>query len=280
MADGDRPCQAEPVTDTVLTTRPAPGVTLLSLHRPERLNAMTAELVQDLHDALDAVARDRACRVVILTGSGRAFCAGLDLAGYGTPPGADGDGTTLALATQQHIASLVGHLRAVHQPVIAAVNGPATGGGLALVLGSDLRIAAASARFSAAFVKIGVSGCDIGTSWLLPRLVGVGPAHEMMLTGRIVESAEAARLGLVLDVVEDGLLLDRCLEEARLVLANSPFGVRMTKETMWASLEVPALEAAIALENHTQLLCVGSDDQAEAVAAFLGKRPPRWAPTG
>jgi enoyl-CoA hydratase len=183
----------------------------------------------------------------------------------------------VALATQEEIAGLVLHLRRIPQPVIAAVNGAAAGGGLALVLGSDIRLAAASARFSAAFVKIGVSGCDIGTSWLLPRLIGAGAAHEMMLTGRLVEAEEAARRGLVLEVVDDAALAGRALEEARLVLANSPLGVRMTKETMWASMEVGGLAAAIALENHTQLLCLGSDDQREAVAAFLEKRPPRWA---
>jgi enoyl-CoA hydratase len=184
----------------------------------------------------------------------------------------------MALATQKHIASLITHLRHTRQPIIAAVNGAAAGGGLALVLGSDIRIAAKSARFSAAFVKIGVSGCDIGTSWLLPRLVGAGHAHEMMLTGRNVESDEAARLGLVVDVVGDEELMERCLNEARLVLANSPMGVRMTKETMWASLETPGVEAAIILENHTQVMCLSADDHREAVTAFLEKRPPRWAP--
>jgi enoyl-CoA hydratase len=216
---------------------------------------------------------------VVLTGAGRAFCAGLDLTGYGTPAasvdtGAGPLGT--ALATQEEIAGLVVHLRRVPQPVIAAVNGAAAGGGLALVLGADIRLAAASARFSAAFIKIGVSGCDIGTSWLLPRLVGAGAAHEMMLTGRLVDAEEAVRRGLVLEVVEDGAVLDRALAEARLVMANSPLGVRLTKETMWASLEIGGLAAAITLENHTQILCLNSPDQREAVLAFLEKRPPRW----
>jgi enoyl-CoA hydratase len=182
----------------------------------------------------------------------------------------------VALATQEEIARLVLHLRAVPQPVIAAVNGAAAGGGLALVLGADIRLAAGSARFSAAFIKIGVSGCDIGTSWLLPRLIGAGAAHEMMLTGRLVEAEEAARRGLVLEVVPDETLQARALDEAALVLANAPLAVRMTKETMWASLEIAGLSAAIALENHTQLLCLSSSDQHEAVRAFLEKRPPRW----
>jgi enoyl-CoA hydratase len=269
------------MSETVLLTRPEPGVALLILNRPERLNAMTAELVGALHDRLDEVADDPATRVVVLTGAGRAFCAGLDLTGYGTPaatvdPAAGPVG--VALATQEEIAGLVIHLRRVPQPVIAAVNGAAAGGGLALVLGSDIRLAAAGARFSAAFIKIGVSGCDIGTSWLLPRLIGAGAAHEMMLTGRLVDAGEAARRGLVLEVVEDGTVVDRALDEARLVMANSPLGVRLTKETMWASLEIGGLAAAIALENHTQVLCLNSADQREAVLAFLEKRSPRWAP--
>jgi enoyl-CoA hydratase len=269
------------MSDTVLCTCPEPGVALLTLNRPERLNAMTAELVGALHDRLDEVSDDPSVRVVVLTGAGRAFCAGLDLTGYGTPAAAvDAEAGPLgvALATQEEIAGLVVHLRAVPQPVIAAVNGAAAGGGLALVLGADIRLAAAGARFSAAFIKIGVSGCDIGTSWLLPRLVGAGAAHEMMLTGRLVDAEEAARRGLVLEVVDDGAVLDRALAEARLVMANSPLGVRLTKETMWASLEIGGLAAAITLENHTQILCLGSTDQREAVQAFLEKRPPRWAP--
>src|SRR4051812_43396726 len=168
---------------TVLVSRPSEGVTQLTLHRPDRLNAMTAELVQGLLDAFDLVAADPACRVVILTGSGRAFCAGFDLGGYGdlpgdeTPAGGRGGGKVQSdMAMQQHIASLVPRMRSLPQPIIAAVNGAAAGGGLALVLASDIRIAAASARFNAAFVRIGLSGCDIATSWILPRLVGAGRA--------------------------------------------------------------------------------------------------------
>src|SRR5688572_11559544 len=177
-------------------------IRLLTLDRPERLNAMSHELVGDIHAALDEVAADREARVLISTGEGRGFCAGLDLKGAGEAPGTDGLGRPQAgLTGQQHIARLVPHLRSLRQPVIAAVNGPAAGGGLALALASDVRVAAASARFNVAFVRIGLSGCDIGVSWLLPRLVGAGKAFELMLTGRIFDADEAESMGLVTRVV-------------------------------------------------------------------------------
>lgn len=272
---------------TVLVDQPSPGVTLLTLNRPERLNAMTAELVGELHDALDAVAQDPACRVVVLTGAGRGFCAGLDLGGYGEAPAAaraQGRVET-GFATQTHIAGLVPRLRSLPQPVVAAVNGPAAGGGLALALASDVRIAAASARFNVAFVRLGISGCDIGVSWLLPRLVGASRAWELMLTGRIIDAEEADRIGLVLKVVPDGQVLEAAMETAALVAGNSPWGVRMTKEVMWTQLEVGSLQAGIDLENRTQVLSTMTGDMAEAVAAFLEKRPPdfgggRGGPSG
>lgn len=264
---------------TVTVTRPRPEVAQITLDRPERLNAMTAELVTGLHAALDELHGDPACRVIVLTGAGRAFCAGLDLDGYGTPPGSEQrHGPAASMAVQEHIASLVTHLRATRQPVVAAVNGAAAGGGLALVCASDVRLAASTARFAVSFVRVGLSGCDIGTSWLLPRLVGAGRAHELMLTGRLFDAAEAERIGLVTSVVPDAELLEAAYREAELILGNAPFGVEMTKQTMWAALEAPSLPAAVALENRTQVLCLGGDDFAEAVAAFRGRRPPRWAP--
>lgn len=266
--------------EPVLIDSPHDGVTRITLNRPARLNAMTAELVQGLHDALDAVAADRSCRVVVLTGAGRGFCAGLDLSGYGEAPGAAGLGRAQGgFAVQKHIASLIPHLRSLPQPVIAAVNGPATGGGFALVLGSDIRLAASSARFNAAFVRIGLSACDIGTSWLLPRLVGAGRAHELMLTGRLIDADEALRLGLVLDVVPDDALLDVALAKADEIMRNTPWGVALTKEGMWAALEIPGLQAAIDLENRQQIMASFTDDHREAMAAFLEKRPPRYTNT-
>ncbi len=262
---------------TVVVEQPLPGVTQLTLNRPDTLNALTAEMVTEVHDALDAIAADRACRAVVLTGAGRGFCAGIDLGGYGTPPGAEGLPRVQAgFTTQQHIAALVPHLRSLPVPVIAAVNGPAAGGGLAIALASDVRIAAASARFNVAFVRIGLSGCDIGTSWLLPRLVGASRAFELLLTGRVIDASEADHIGLVTKVVPDGDVVAAALETAQLVAANSPWGVRMTKEVMWSQLEVGSLQAGIDLENRTQVLSTFTGDMVEATQAFFEKRPARF----
>ena len=262
---------------TVLVEEPSPGIALLTLNRPERLNAMSHELVADLHAVLERIAKERSCRVVVLTGAGRGFCAGLDLKGAGSAPGSQGVGRAQAgLAGQQHIATLVTRMRALPQPIVAAVNGPAAGGGLALALASDVRIAASSARFNVAFVRIGLSGCDIGVSWLLPRLIGASRAWELMLTGRMVDSAEAERIGLVVRVVPDGEVVGAALETAGLIAGNSPFGVQMTEEVMWSNLETGGLQAAIDLENRTQILTTFTDDMREALAAFLEKRPPTF----
>lgn len=266
---------------TVIVDQVAPGITRITLSRPEKLNAMTAELIEELHQALGAVGSDPTCRVVVLTGAGRGFCAGLDLGGYGSPPGGVGGGQVeVNFATQTHIARLVPRLRSIPQPVIAAVNGPAAGGGLALALSSDIRIAAASARFNVAFVRLGLSGCDIGVSWMLPRLIGASRAWELMLTGRIIDAVEADRIGLVLRVVPDDELLGHTLAIAEQIAANSPWGVRMTKEVMWSQLEVGSLQAGIDLENRTQILSSFTGDMREAVAAFVEKRPPRFGSAG
>jgi enoyl-CoA hydratase len=262
---------------TVRADEPAPGVRLLTLNRPERLNAMSGELIRDLHKAIDDVAADDGCRVVVLTGAGRGFCAGLDLKERPSRrPGMAGTSPQSRMHVQQAIASLVPKLRNLPQPVIAAVNGPASGGGFALALAADIRIAAASAKFNAAFVRIGLSGCDIGVSWLLPRLIGAGRSHELLLTGRLVDAAEADRIGLVNRVVADGELLDTALGVAAEITANSPMGVWMTKEVAWSQLEVGSLQAGIDLENRTQIMTTFTRDHEEQITAFTEKRAPRF----
>jgi enoyl-CoA hydratase len=259
----------EPMSGTVVRTEPRAGVALLTLSRPERLNAMSHELVADLHAALDELDADRSCRVVLLTGAGRGFCAGLDLKAGATVPGTEDLGRTEAgLATQQHIATLVPHMRGLRQPIIAAVNGPAAGGGLALALAADVRLASTSARFNVAFIKVGLSGCDIGVSWLLPRLIGASAAFELLLTGRLIDAEEARRIGLVSRVVPDGEVVDAALDVADEIAANSSFGVWMTKEVMWSQLEIGSLQAGIDLENRTQILCSTTGDMEERLRAF------------
>jgi enoyl-CoA hydratase len=262
---------------TIRLASPEPGVVVLTLDRPERLNALSADLLRELHSVLDALAGDPAIRVLVLTGAGRGFCAGLDLTSFdmGGPNRAVRSPQT-GLALQKHIAALVPKLRALPQVVISAVNGPAAGGGLALALASDVRIAGASARFNVAFVRLGLSGCDIGVSWLLPRLVGASRAFELLLTGRIIDAPEADGIGLVTRVVADDELLDSALETARAVLANSPMGVRLTKEVMWSQLEIGSLQAGIDLENRTQILSSFTDDHREAALAFRERRTPNF----
>jgi enoyl-CoA hydratase len=262
----------------LLVDEPAPHVRRLTMNRPEQLNAMTAELCGTLHSELAAISSDRSTRAVILTGAGRGFCAGLDLHGYGASPENDGsDEARDRLANQQHMSTLILELRALAQPVIAAVNGPAAGFGLALALGCDIRYASAEAVFRAAFINIGVSNCDMGTSWLLPRLIGASRSHELMLTGRRVDAQEALRIGLVADVLDTAGLAERTLESARQIASLAPWGVRLTKRGMWTALEIPSEQAAIEYEDRQQIMSTFGRAVPEAVGAFLEKRPPEFA---
>jgi enoyl-CoA hydratase len=268
---------SNPDADVVLSEKLTPEITQLTLNRPDKLNAMNEALINRLYERLDEIEDDPECRVVILTGAGRGFCAGLDLTGFGGAPRQKGwGGPASGLAVQQHIANVMPRLRALRQPVIAAVNGPAAGGGFALALASDIRVCSESARFNVAFVRIGLSGCDVGVSWLLPRLIGASRATEMMLTGRLIDAAEADKYGLVSEVVPDGDTVNAALNIAHQICANSPFGVWMTKEASWASREIPGFQAAIDLENRTQILASYSEDQREAIGAFLQKRPANY----
>lgn len=266
--------------EDIVVSQPRPGVRRITLNRPGRLNAMTAGMVEGLHRALEEAGADPACRVVVLTGAGRGFCAGLDLGGYGEAPesaGSPGAGRVhQGLSTQRHIAGLVQRIRRLPQPVIAAVNGPAAGGGLALVLACDLRLAATSAVFAVSFIKVGFSGCDIGTSWLLPRLVGAGRAHELMLTGRRFDAAEALNIGLLADAVDPDALEDRTDRAVDDLLAAAPLSLTLTKQGMWMALEVPSFDVAVEFENRQQVLTSQTEDQRETMAAYLDRRPPAY----
>jgi enoyl-CoA hydratase len=266
------------MTPLLLADEPAPDVRQLTLNRPDQLNAMTAELCEELHGELRRIATDRSCRVVILTGAGRGFCAGLDLHGYGAAPQNDGsDEPRDRLANQEHMSRLVLELRALPQPVIAAVNGPAAGFGLALALGCDIRYASPEAVFRAAFINIGVSNCDMAISWLLPRLIGASRSHELMLTGRRVDAEEALRIGLVAEVIDEARLLEHAVEAAGQIASLAPWGVRLTKRGMWTALELPSEQAAIEYEDRQQIMATFGKAVPEAIAAFLEKRPAEFS---
>jgi enoyl-CoA hydratase len=276
----ETPTNAGESGDAVVVTYPNDDVALVTLNRPAKLNAMNQALVDGIYAACDEIDARRSLRVAILTGAGRGFCAGADLGGFGEVPGTEDEGQVQQFfAIQQKITGLIPRLQRLRVPVIAAVNGPAAGGGFALVLGSDIRIAAASARFNVAFIRIGISACDIGTSWMLPRIVGAARAHELMLTGRIFDAPEAERIGLVTEVVPDDALLDAALAKADEIRANSPWAVFMTKEVMWSALEIGSRQAAADLENRTQVLSGLTADAGEAMRAFLEKRPPDFTNT-
>lgn len=275
----ERSEQTDQTAEHLLTERDG-AVAILTLNRPDRLNAISGPMLAGLSAALVESDRDAEVRCIVLTGAGRGFCAGLDLeeSSQRTAAGEGRGGRAAAgMVGQQQIASLVPRLRGLRQPVIAAVNGAASGGGLALALASDVRVAAASARFNVAFIRVGLSGCDIGVSWLLPRLIGASAAFELLLTGRLIDAEEARRIGLVGRVVPDGEVVEAAMGIAREIAANSPMGVWMTKEVMWSQLEVGSLQAGIDLENRTQVLSSMSGDMQEAVAAFLEKRPPDFS---
>jgi enoyl-CoA hydratase len=265
------------MNDPVIVDEPAPHVRRITLNRPDQLNAMTAELCEAIHDAFRSAALERSCRAVIVTGAGRGFCAGLDLHGYGAAPQNTGDDDPRdRLANQEHMSRLILAVRAVPQPVIAAVNGPAAGFGLALALACDIRYASEDAVFRAAFINIGVSNCDMGTSWLLPRLVGASRAFELMLTGRRVSATEASEIGLVADVVGGAALAERALEGATQIASLAPWAVRLTKQGMWSALEIPSERAAIEYEDRQQIMTTFGKAMPEAVSAFLEKRPAEF----
>jgi enoyl-CoA hydratase len=255
---------------TVVISQPADHVKLLTLDKPDRLNAISFDLVADLHDALDEVAADDDCKVAVLTGAGRGFCAGLDLKDWGAPPEPGAHPHYPAGRTgQAFMSNLTQHLRATPQIVIAAVNGAAYGGGFSLALACDLRISAASAKYCSAFIKTGLTGTDIGVTYLLPRLIGAARAFDMIVTGRTVDAEEAERMGIVSRVVPDDALLDEALAIATTVAGYTSYGLRNTKEVMWHNLDTNNMAAAIALENRNQELGGHTPEVRDYMAGYM-----------
>lgn len=242
------------------------GIVQVVLDRPERLNALDAASFASLHALCARLDADDAVRAVVLTGAGRGFCAGLDLEIARELPDMS---VPEMYRAQARGADAVVALHRLGKPVVAAVNGPAAGGGLALALAADVRVASEAARFGVAFTRLGLSGCDVGVSWLLPRIVGLGFASELMLTGRVIDAGEAARIGLVNHLVAAGALLERARAIASEMARNTAFGLRLTKEGLRLAVDAPSLEAALAIENRNQVLASRAPDMAEAVRAFV-----------
>jgi enoyl-CoA hydratase len=254
-----------------------PFITMIRLDRPERLNALNYDLVRELHDALDEVGNDEDCKVVILTGAGRGFCAGLDLRDWGTPP-APGEHphARVGIDGQAFMANLTVHMRNTPQVIIGAINGPAFGGGLALACATDVPIAAESARFCSAFIRTGLTGTDIGITYLLPRLIGNARAFDLIFSGREIDATEAERMGLVSQVAPDAELMERTLEYARVIAGYTRVGLVMTKEVLWHNVDNPSMTAAIALENRNQNIANRADEVQQFMKAYrtrtTGKR--------
>jgi enoyl-CoA hydratase len=259
-------------------TTPRPHVALITLNRPERMNAMSFDVMVPFREAMDAVGRDNDIGVCVITGVGRGFCSGADLEDSGVPPNIDGLGLAgISVRAMEYLSDLVLAMRAMSQPVIAAVNGAAVGGGMCLSMGADIRLAGESAYFRAAGITNGLTATELGISFLLPRAIGASRAFEILLSGRVVEAWEAERIGMVSRVVPDEELLPACFELAETICGYSRVGVQLTKKTLWSGLETSSLEAAIHHENRSQLhVRLTTKNFEEAVRARREGRPPTF----
>ena len=250
------------------------GIARVTMNRPEKLNAMNPRLVAELNAFFGGLTARSEARVVILQGAGRAFCAGLDLAAL-SPSGAR-MGVSDMLEQQKGVRDIMLAMRRCPQPIIGVVQGAASGGGFALALACDIRLVTPDARMNAAFIRLGLSACDVGVSYFLPRMVGASVAAEYLLTGRFMDAQRAYATGLASRVAP----LDELLAEADAMAADmlraTPLGLRLTKDALGFAIDAPSMEAVIAMEDRNQVLCTQGEDFAEGVAAFLEKRAPRF----
>ncbi|MGW4096073.1 enoyl-CoA hydratase [Mycobacterium sp. NPDC004974] len=259
----------------VLVDRPRPDVALVTLNRPERMNSMAFDVMVPLKGVLEELRYDNSVRVVVLTGAGRGFSSGADHKSAGSVPHVAGlTRPTYALRSMEILDDVILALRRLHQPVIAAVNGAAIGGGLCLALACDVRVAAEGAYFRAAGINNGLTASELGLSYLLPRAIGSSRAFEIMLTGRDVDAQEAERIGLVSSVVAEEALLDTCYAMADRMAAFSRPGIELTKRTLWSGLDAASLEGHMQAEGLGQLFVrLLTANFEEAVAARAEKRP-------
>lgn len=263
--------------ETLIIEKRGP-VDWVTLNRPERLNAMNPTLIAELADYFGERITDTSVRIIVLRGAGKGFCAGLDLKNERQANDSVANaGPSAGMASQRAISEIVMRMRRCPQPIISLIHGAACGGGFALALASDIRIAGASARMNCAFIRIGLGGCDIGSSYFLPRLVGVSIASELILTGRFIEAPRALAVGLVSEVVADDALEGAVESYLEQMLTTSPLGLRLSKECLNFSIDAPSMESAIAMEDRNQILCAQTSDFREGISAFLGKRTPEWS---
>ena len=249
-------------------------VDYLTLNRPEALNSINSQMVTDLRDYFRGLMENTDTRLVVMQGAGRAFCAGLDIKQAGGTDSSGHKPVGQGWGFQGYLAEVYILMRRCPQPIISLIQGPACGGGFAFVLASDVRIAAENARMNAAFIRIGLSACDMGTSYFLPRLVGTSLASELMLTGKFIEAERALSTGLVSEVVPLDQLSTSADSYVRDMITTSPMGLRLTKEGLNMAIDASSLEAAMAIENRNQILCSRTDDAKEGMQAFLEKRDP------
>lgn len=250
------------------------SVATVTLNRPERLNAMDESLVFALQDYFRAIHDRQDIRVVILKAAGRAFCAGLEIGAWQKDD--DAGAVHHTWRTQRSIATVMQLMRSCPQPIIALAQGPACGGGLSLLLSSDIRLCTPDFRMNAAYIKIGLGGCDMGSSYFLPRLVGSSLASEMILTGRFIAAERALASGFVSEAGEYGEIEDAAQEIVADMLETSPMGLRLSKDALNRNIDAPGFEAALAIEDRQQVLLSQTQDASEAQRAFLEKRPPQY----
>ncbi len=255
------------------------GIFQVLMNRPEKRNALSSSQIGRLIDAFRALNDNRACRVIILSGAGEGFCAGADLTSAELCPAAENRSRVgMIYKSQEQLVAMLLSIYENEKPVIAAIHGAAVGGGLSLALASDIRVGSSTAKLGAAYMKAGFSNCDVGSSYLLPRIVGQAAATELLLTARTIGADECLRLGLLSRVVPQELLLDTALEIAREIRANNEYGVWMTKKGLQANMDAPSLRHATELENRQQVLASFTGNMEEAFTAFAEKRPPDWQP--
>lgn len=266
--------------DLVLTEVRDDSVGVVTLNRPDRLNALSMDMTTAITEAFGEMGAERDVSVVVLRGNGNGFCAGADVKGDGSPPpDSEGRGQVgTNYRAQEHLARMIQVVHECPKPVITAAHGASVGGGLALALAADMRVATPETRFGAVFHNLGLSAADVGVSWFLPRVVGPTRAAELMMSGRIFTGKEADGFGMLNRLVPADELLDAALELAALVTRNSEYGIWMSKKGMWLAMDAPSLRHAMEMENRTQVLGLFTGNLGAGVEAAMTKTDPDWKP--